>query len=99
MLTRGGGSIIIRHHFCMTPEPTERRHYPINAGFQVEHPWQILSMSFTSATPLRLLAMEVAIASVRPDDPDLLALPRNLRNELEARRQANFGHKLLICQH
>jgi len=53
---------------------------------EVEHPWQILSMSFTSATPLRLLAMEAAIASVRPDDPDLLGLPRNLRNELEARR-------------
>ena len=48
-------------------------------------------MSFTSATPLRLLAMEAAIASVHPDDPDLLSLPRNLRNELEARRQANFG--------
>ena len=47
-------------------------------------------MSFTSATPLRLLAMEAAIASVRPDDPDLLSLPRNLRSELEARRQANL---------
>lgn len=51
-----------------------------------EHSWQILSMSFSSATPLRHIAMEEAINSVRADDPDLIALPRTLRSELETRR-------------
>ena len=58
----------------------------LSLAFQVEHPRQILSMSFSSATPLRLIAMEGAINSFRADDPDLEALPRNLRSELEARR-------------
>ena len=62
-------------------------------AFQGEHSWQILSMSFSSATPLRHIAMEEAINSVRADDPDLIALPRTLRSELETRRSsiAQFG--------
>ena len=62
-----------------------------NEDAEVEHPWQILAMSFSSATPLRLIAMESVIHSIGHDNPEIAALPKGLRTELEARRNVQFA--------
>ena len=60
----------------------------IHSG-EIEHPWQMLTMSFSSAAPLRLIAMEAALQSKMPDHPEVRALPGILLGEFESRR-ANF---------
>ena len=52
------------------------------------HSDEILSMSFNSAAPLRLLAMESAIGHFDPTHPiwEINRIPKDLRTELEDRR-------------
>ena len=52
------------------------------------YPTEIISMSFNSAAPLRLLAMESALSHFDPTHPvwEAHKIPQHLRTELEDRR-------------
>ena len=73
-------------------EPVSKRLWIMGGSscWELSEPYatEIISMSFNSATPLRLLAMESAIGYFGPNHPiwEATKIPRHLRTELEDRR-------------
>ena len=73
-------------------EPVSKRLWILggvrNLYLKQPHPDEIISMSFNSAAPLKLLAMESAMRHFDPSHPiwEINRIPKDLRTELEDRR-------------
>ena len=81
-----------RHCHKAVVEPVSKRLWILGGSLcwdlRAPYPTEIISMSFNSAAPLRLLAMESALSHFDPSHPvwEAHKIPQHLRTELEDRR-------------